>query len=345
MCSSQTVYILIYIQDNFAHNPTRFLLRLIMSTSTGGVPVLLLKTKSTPGDGYEEIFSRPTQDGLFFEPSFVPVLEHRFEEDGLAKVRSILESQAIGKHFGAPYGGLIFTSQRAVEAFTKIVQDGPGDEIADGHVAKASLTWPHLQQVPVYSVGPATTRALTAVPQDPSLQVFGGHTGNGESLAQFILDHYGQWYEDRPEEKPALLFLVGEQRRDIIPKTLMDEGLPSGRRIEVEETVVYGTGVMETFADDFKSCLQETQDRKMVWVVVFSPTGCDAMLRGLDMIDEATGKAKAKNQERTRFIATIGPTTRNYLRRTFDLEPDVCAETPSPEGVLEAINKFVSRLS
>ncbi|KUI58213.1 Uroporphyrinogen-III synthase [Cytospora mali] len=321
-----------------------------MSNSTGSVaqdrvPILLLKTKSTPGDGYEEIFSQPTQDGLSFEPSFVPVLEHRFEDDGMAKVKSILQSQMIGKHFGAAYGGLIFTSQRAVEAFTKIVQDGPDDNDKDGRVAKMSLPWPHLQEVPVYSVGPATTRALKAVPQDPPLQVFGEHTGNGDSLAQFILEHYGEWYKDRTEEKPALLFLVGEQRRDIIPKTLMDNKLPSDRRIEVQETVVYGTGLMESFEDDFRKCLQETQNREMVWIVVFSPTGCDAMLRGLGMIDEATGKAKPKDATRTRFIATIGPTTRNYLKRTFDLEPDVCAEKPSPEGVLEAIKQFVSRSS
>ncbi|KUI72111.1 Uroporphyrinogen-III synthase [Cytospora mali] len=321
-----------------------------MSNSTGSVaqdkvPILLLKTKSTPGDGYEEIFSQPTRDGLSFEPSFVPVLEHRLEDDGMAKVRSILQSRVIGKHFGAAYGGLIFTSQRAVEAFTKIVQDGPDDNDKDGHVAKTSLPWPHLQEVPVYSVGPATTRALKAVPQDPPLQVFGEHTGNGDSLAQFILEHYGEWYKDRTEEKPALLFLVGEQRRDIIPKTLMDDKLPSDRRIEVEETVVYGTGVMESFEDDFRMCLQETKDREMVWIVVFSPTGCDAMLRGLGMIDGATGKAKPKDATRTRFIATIGPTTRNYLKRTFDLEPDVCAEKPSPEGVLEAIKQFVSRSS
>lgn len=318
-------------------------------TTKDTVPVLLLKTKSSPGDGYEEIFSQPTQDGLSFEPSFVPVLEHRFEEAGMAKLGSILKRQAVGRHHGAEYGGLIFTSQRAVEAFTKLVQDGPDDHDED-HVASTTTTtttspWPHLQEIPVYSVGPATTRCLKAVPQDPPLQVFGGHTGNGESLAHFMLEHYAGWYGGRPGAKPAMVFPVGEQRRDIIPKTLMDEELPRERRIDVEEIVVYGTGVMESFADDFKRCLLETQDRNMVWVVVFSPTGCDAMLRGLGMLDEATGRAKPNDPSRTRFIATIGPTTRDYLRKTFGLEPDVSAEKPSPEGVLQAIKQFVSRSS
>ena len=64
--------------------------------------------------------------------------------------------------------------------------------------------------------------------------------GNGEALAHYMLDHYGQWYRDR-KVKPPLLFLVGEQRRDIIPKTLMDPALADDRRIQVDELVVYGT--------------------------------------------------------------------------------------------------------
>lgn len=90
------------------------------------VPVLLLKTKSTPGDAYEDIFSQP-QHELTFDPSFVPVLEHTFDKQGLASVGSVLESRQIGSHPGACYGGLIFTSQRAVEAFAKLVQDGQGE--------------------------------------------------------------------------------------------------------------------------------------------------------------------------------------------------------------------------
>lgn len=301
-------------------------------TTKDNVPILLLKTKSSPGDAYQDIFSH-IHHGLSFNPCFVPVLEHTFDKEGMAIVDSILKSRQIGNHPGAPYGGLIFTSQRAVEAFTKLVQDGQGTQKA----------WPHLQDVPVYSVGPATTRALKAIPQDPPLQVFGEHTGNGDKLARFILDHYGTWYHDQ-SVKPPLLFLVGEQRRDIIPKTLMDNELPQHRRIQVDETVVYGTGVMESFYGDFKLCLEAVKESRMTWIVVFSPTGCDAMLKGLGMLDETTGKAKPKDPTRTRFIATIGPTTRDYLQSTFLFEPDVCAEKPSPEGVLEGIEQFVSQL-
>ena len=207
-------------------------------------------------------------------------------------------------------------------------------------------SWPFLQDIPVYSVGPATTRAIEAVPQGPTpLQVFCGHTGIGDVLAQFILDHYAEWYPHR-DPKPPLLFLVGEQRRDIIPKTLMDENLPSNRRITVDEKVVYGTGVMESFPNDFTELLNQTSDAPERWVVVFSPTGCDGMLRGLGLLDPETGKAiepHERNKKDRTFIATIGPTTQNYLRTTFDFEPDVCAEQPSPEGVLQGIIEFQSK--
>lgn len=92
-------------------------------------PVLLLKTKSVPGDAYEELFSAPP-DGVSYEPSFVPVLKHQFGNDGMAKVRSVLQSRAISTEEGSAYGGLIFTSQRAVEAFTKLVEERRGETLA-----------------------------------------------------------------------------------------------------------------------------------------------------------------------------------------------------------------------
>ncbi|KAM3072063.1 hypothetical protein ACMFMG_008524 [Clarireedia jacksonii] len=297
------------------------------------VPAFLLKTKSIPNDGYEEKFQDVKVEGSGFEPVFVPVLEHKFVEEGVQEVKAFLKNREIGNQDKNKYGGLIFTSQRAVELFAKLVEEG-NDE---------SETWPNLQDVPIYTVGPATSRALRSIPQSPPLNIFGAETGNGEALAYYMLDHYGKWYDDR-KIKPPLLFMVGEQRRDIIPKTLMDPTLPEERRIQVDELVVYGTGVMESFEQNFTELLKGTEVRKSRWVVVFSPTGCEAMLRALGWLDPEMGKAKhLANEEGTQrktFIATIGPTTRDYLKNTFDYEPDVCADKPSPEGVIEGIKKF-----
>lgn len=217
-----------------------------------------------------------------------------------------------------------------------------------------------MHDIPIYTVGPATTRALRAIPQTPPLQVFGEHTGNGDALAPYIQGHYGEWYADRRSSTeprkplPPLLFLVGEKRRDIIPNALMDPALPPEERIRVDETVVYGTGVMASFPADFAAVLERTRDARRRWVVVFSPTGCDGMLEGLGMLDAETGKVRGGGEGggggreeggddgNKTFIATIGPTTRAFLNKTFGYEPDVCAEAPSPEGVWKAIQGFSS---
>lgn len=324
------------------------------SADHGDIPVLLLKTESGPSDAYRELFSNTSttaataasDDGHRFSPRFVPVLRHRFEEPGMSRLRAVLRTRQISREPGSSYGGLIFTSQRAVEALAKIVQDDDATQ-ASPATDSSSSSWPHLHDIPIYSVGPATTRALAAVPQSPSpLRIFGEHTGNGDALARFILDHYAEWYPDR-DPKPPLLFPVGEQRRDVIPRTLAG-GAPGGRRIQVDEEVVYGTGVMESFPGDFADVLRRTSAAPQRWVVVFSPTGCDGMLRALGLLDAETGRAArdvGSRRDGKTYIVTIGPTTQSYLRTTFGFEPDVCAERPSPEGVLEAILDFQSRRS
>ena len=80
-------------------------------------PVLLLKTKSTPVDSYEEYFSQEP-----FTPIFVPVLEHKPNEQNLDFVRSLLLGGKLGRNYDANYGGMIFTSQRAVEGFATMVE-------------------------------------------------------------------------------------------------------------------------------------------------------------------------------------------------------------------------------
>jgi uroporphyrinogen-III synthase len=218
-------------------------------------------------------------------------------------------------------------------------------------------------------VGPATSSTLTSVLSSScrsphsilsllTPQIFGSHTGNGEVLAHYILEHYHSL--PGPTYTLPLLFLVGEQRRDIIPKTLMDPSLPEDKRISVDELVVYETGVMESFAHEFASHISKIEsdaERGVAVVVVFSPSGCEAMLRCLGYIDsenKLTEKGKRRGikasddkglpETGTRYVvATIGPTTRDYLQRQFGFEADVCAETPSPQGVGEGVKKFLER--
>jgi uroporphyrinogen-III synthase len=93
-----------------------------MSHPPGRIPVLLLKTKSTPVDTYDEYFSNEP-----FAPTFVPVLEHRPNIQNLEFVRSLLLDGKLGRENNAEYGGIIFTSQRAVEGFAKAVDQAKAD--------------------------------------------------------------------------------------------------------------------------------------------------------------------------------------------------------------------------
>jgi uroporphyrinogen-III synthase len=209
---------------------------------------------------------------------------------------------------------------------------------------------------------------------------------------------------------PPLLFLVGEKRRDIIPRTLTSPSLRPDQRISVDELVVYETGVMESFPSDLDTALRicESQTPKptartkdaiqiphsrqespleatavsVIVIVVFSPSGCRDLLHRLDLLGDEGSPPLAPQQhpptiplsstppplpsplsepapqqtnppqtintstirrrKREQYIiATIGPTTYNYLHTEFAFEADVCAETPSPEGVGEGVLAFL----
>ncbi|KAI5204606.1 hypothetical protein AUEXF2481DRAFT_25612 [Aureobasidium subglaciale EXF-2481] len=306
-----------------------------MSSTTPDVPVLLLKTKSIPADGYQEIFAGWNN----YLPTFLPVLEHRFREDALTWLKDVTSGGGFGfnETVEAPdrYGGIIFTSQRAVEAFTSIV------ESLDPRTRNELLP----EAFPLYVVGPATARGLRSL--GLKCQIIGEETGNGAALSAFMLDHYNRLPTSqtvRQDRKLPLLFLVGEVRRDIIPKSLQSPDLSQEARIGVHEVVIYETCEMASFHIDFARALEENiaSEAMEQWVVVFSPQGCKAMLNCLGWLDE-TGRYRSEVPEAsplTTFIATIGPTTRDYLVSEFGFEPHVSAEKPSPEGIYAAIENY-----
>ncbi len=85
------------------------------------IPVLLLKTRTTPDDGYEEYFTTaPATSGprMRFKPVFVPVLEHTPNIENLEKIERLLRHRELKRE----YGGMIFTSQRAVEGWRGVVE-------------------------------------------------------------------------------------------------------------------------------------------------------------------------------------------------------------------------------
>jgi uroporphyrinogen-III synthase len=376
--------------------------------------VFLLKTRSQPDDGYEDYFAKLTLGdsddhpdlGSTFEAHFVPVLEHQQNADSLRSLESLLRKRQLTEK----YGGLIFTSQRAVEGFSDVVRKLDSESRASDQAIHTeaseqtthtpispSLTTPF----PLYVVGPATAHSLSTLFPSPTLgplhtRILGEHTGNGAALAQFMLQHYngvhanllfeyyeaprlpfiplvgpasGQYARQRLEQsderlrKKPLLFLVGEVRRDVIPKTLMNTEI-GDKAIQVDEWEVYSTVVRDVFEEEFRILIGGIEHGRQVAVfkaavassiaviVVFSPQGCEAMLRVLGFLDE-DGRAKEHLRRdrwqdsraagaQTKFVvATIGPTTRDYLIDKFDFEPDICASKPSPAGVAEGVKAFL----
>jgi uroporphyrinogen-III synthase len=101
------------------------------SPSSLSIPVLLLKTRSQPHDAYDEFFSDPrrtttsSNDGTrangstaLFLPEFVPVLEHKPNSRNLSELQGLLKRGRLAER----HGGMIFTSQRAVEAWADVVR-------------------------------------------------------------------------------------------------------------------------------------------------------------------------------------------------------------------------------
>ena len=317
------------------------------SPSNAPIPILLLKSPSpTPtSDAYTLHLTPP------FCPSFVPVLSHTLLPDPLIKLllthftpNPSPDRLPDPKPF--PYGALIFTSQRAVAAFASAL-NAPlvvriGERVAEGLGGSG---------VRLYVVGPATERALRALRDErcAGCGIYGGEeAGSGEMLARIMLGEEGGEGAYNMREgvggrmRPAL-FLVGEKRRDVIPRMLMDPELPEGERIQVDEMEVYKTGELEEFEFHFTQTLARTKPEAIRWVVMFSPTAGEGMLRGLEWLNKASGMIKTciNDPGRRTYVACIGPTTRDYLVQEYGFEPDVVAKKPSPQGVKEGIESFM----
>ncbi len=315
------------------------------NSSNPPTPILLLKSPSpTPASDAYTLYLTPS-----FNPTFIPVLSHTLLPDPLIKLLlTHFTSNPSPDHLPDPkpfpYGAFIFTSQRAVAAFASALNAPQVVKIRD-RVAEGLGS----SGVRLYVVGPATERALRAVRDErcAGCGMYGGEeAGSGEVLARIMLGEkegkgaYDMRERDGGRKKPVL-FLVGEKRRDIIPRMLMDPELSEGERIRVDEMEVYKTGELEEFEFHFTQTLSRTVPETARWVVVFSPTAGEGMLRGLGWLDKVSRKAHIMEPGRKTFVACIGPTTRDYLVQEFGFEPDVVAKKPSPQGVKEGIEDFM----
>jgi uroporphyrinogen-III synthase len=183
-----------------------------------------------------------------------------------------------------PYAGLIATSPRVATALTRALADR--DPLHKNWGARR-----------VYAVGPKTADHLRALGLEPQ----GDETGSAQALATYIVD-------DAPSG--LLLFLSGNRRRDTLPESLRDAGVP------FEELVVYETHP--------RTELDLPAPSGAPWLVFFSPSGLEAV------------EAQYENSLDEYRLAAIGPTTGKALARA-GYSVEAVAEAPSPDGLVAAL--------
>ncbi|KAL8676806.1 MAG: hypothetical protein Q9186_006713 [Xanthomendoza sp. 1 TL-2023] len=319
------------------------------------IPIIFLKTPSVGHkDPYTTYFDcNPLSPSSSYEPFYVPVLEHT---SNLTPIVTMLSCYHRSKGYqqnaceSFPYAGLIFTSQRAVETFASALDSLLPNNMFDHDKTPLELLQ-HLA-IPLYAVGPATARSLEGIRDKhmPCCRVRGGEeAGTGELLAALILRDYNTLCNGpgsacircEDGEKKRLLFLTGAKHRDVVPVTL--RSAPDEQSIDVETMVVYATSESLSFASDIRNSLEATATAPVRWIVIFSPTSGESLLRALGWLkgDTKDGWRIQRLVDRRTYIASIGPTTRDYMKSTFGFDVDVCAEKPSPEGVRQGVEEFM----
>lgn len=250
--------------------------------------VLLLKNKTAQLDKYEVAFKT---NG--FEPMFVPLIKHIHLPD---EVLGLFEDP----DYLTDLKNIIVTSQRTVECLSESVLP---------RLKPCSREM--LLNKTVYAVGPATRDFLLRI---GFVTVKGGEAaGTGSILADII--HSDLIEEDGMVDKHReILLLVGEIRRDIIPKKLSSKGL------KVREVITYKTINLEDNVHRFKNAVLPSS-----WMVVFSPQGTDEILEIWK--NQLVGKMK---------IASIGPTTEKFLNDN-GIQPHVISTKPDADHLLQAI--------
>ncbi|KZP27996.1 tetrapyrrole biosynthesis, uroporphyrinogen III synthase [Athelia psychrophila] len=271
--------------------------------------ILFLRSPSDTNDHCDPYESKFREHG--FRPVSLPVLETAFVD-----VDDLRECIA-----GGPkrYAGVIITSARSCEAWANglVSTESPGD-------------W---SSIPFYVVGAATHKVLSSIP-GPRIIRGGAQTGTSERLARFILD-------DLPRDtrtKPILLYLTGDKNRDTLPNILAEGG------VEIQPLKVYETRGSSTFAEDLKGAIEHIHPEAPHWIVFFAPSAaefvtpilrCFFSLPSLVPLapEEAISQAKLRKAE----LATIGPTTRDFLLNTLSLRVAATALKPNSESLVDAI--------
>jgi uroporphyrinogen-III synthase len=286
--------------------------------------VLLLRAPVSPPatDPYEDALARAS-----FRPLSLPVLETSFENlEHLSRIIRGAEDDDQGT-----MNGVIVTSARAVEACAH---------------AGADIDW---RPVRFYAVGPATAAQLAQLPNPPQ-DVRGTESGTAEQLARYIVRDATQG--------ERFLYLTGDKNRDTLPR-IVREGLGEGC---LRELGVYATRGVRDFGSTLARALQDeigtfgpftavmrrdkwTEDQgEPWWIVFFAPSVAAHVMPALREHFSLAGRDDSLvcRSLRPARIATIGPTTANYLREEHGLRVEVVADEPNVEALVKGMVTILS---
>jgi uroporphyrinogen-III synthase len=139
------------------------------------------------------------------------------------------------------YEGMIFTSQRAIQAVFKATESDP----------EQLVQW---QQKTNYSVGESTSESAKSLLH---LDTKGNETGNAQALASLIVDNH------RNKQPKPFLFPSGNLKQDILEKSLKENSIEV-QCVEAYETVQHS---------DLEKLIEELKAVKIEFIVFFSPSG------------------------------------------------------------------------
>uniref|UniRef100_A0A8I5N9D3 Uroporphyrinogen-III synthase n=1 Tax=Papio anubis TaxID=9555 RepID=A0A8I5N9D3_PAPAN len=280
--------------------------------------VLLLKDAKEDDCGQDPYIRELGLYGL--EATLIPVLSFEF-----------LSLSSFSEKLSHPedYGGLIFTSPRAVEAAQLCLEKNNKTEVWERSLKEK---W---NAKSVYVVGNATASLVSKI----GLDTEGETCGNAEKLAEYICS--------RESSALPLLFPCGNLKREILPKALKDKG------IAMESVTVYQTIPHPGIQGNLNSYY--SQQGVPASITFFSPSGLTYSLKHIqelsgDSIDQIKGPRHSKQNclqlellrkdctDAATMFAAIGPTTARALAAQ-GLPVSCTAETPTPQALATGIRK------
>ncbi|KFQ92024.1 Uroporphyrinogen-III synthase, partial [Nipponia nippon] len=258
--------------------------------------VLLLKDPKDKDSGQDPYIKELGLYGI--EATLIPVLAFEF-----ISLESLFEKLSHPEC----YGGLVFTSPRALEAIKICLKENSKNE------AWSKSLKPRWNTKPAYVVGKATASLVEEIGLIPE----GEKSGNAEKLAEYICSR------EKPNSS-ALLFPCGALKREVLPTVLREKGIP------LECLTVYQTTQHADLQESLSSYFsQQVLDADVIWEFL-SPSGVKFCLQHIQ-------KLSGDFINHIKFAA-IGPTTAEALEAA-GIPVSCTAESPTAQDLAAGIQK------